>query len=610
MGLVGWRGAVTTSHQSVASAEERLAGAVRLSALGIDALVMRHLDIARTLAELPAVRAAARGGSTGPAAEALVRALGNRPGAIASLCLIDTSGRVIVQAGDAPSPDRAGAPADWQRALTAVAPSVTATGDSVGLPTDLVFLAAVRDDAGRPIGLMHLRTPASMVRSHLRDAAVFGESGVLVRLRARDGRPLASFPPARAGGLKPTAVAWEAVPRAFNVDSIRADAAGVRIRRLRHADAGYRLFEAGLPLMSAPWYLVASVDDQRVLATARQRVRSLGIELAIVAGLVSLVALSLGARLSRRVIALRDVTQRFAGGDREARASIDGQDEVTDLARSVNAMAAEIATLVRSLQQRTAELEHDIAERERLEAQLVQARKLEAIGQLAGGIAHDYNNTLTVILQCAEAIAEDAGAGSPHDEDLKSLRAAAERAADLTRQLLTFARKQTVEPRDLDLNAAVRDSASLLRGVMAGRHRLEILEAATPLPVRMDPTQVTQVLLNLAANARDAFGDVGGTLRLRLSLGAGDGTAAQLQPTHAILEAIDSGCGMDAETVSRIFEPFFTTKAPGRGTGLGLATVFGIISQAGGTIAVESAPGHGTTFRIAIPLRDAATRAA
>jgi signal transduction histidine kinase len=377
------------------------------------------------------------------------------------------------------------------------------------------------------------------------------------------------------------------------------------LRQLQHNDVGYRLYEAAVTLTAVPWYLAASVDDALVLASANQRAKRLALELLGVAVLVTLVALALGSRLSRRVIALRDVTQRFAGGDRDVRATEDGHDELTDLSRAVNRMAMEIAELVRSLEHRTRELEADIAERLRLEEQLVQSRKLEAIGQLAGGIAHDYNNTLTVIMQSAESIADDGGSAGPFADDLRTLRDAAERAAGLTRQLLTFARRQPIEPRDLDLNAAVADVSGLLRGLLAGRHRLLVVPAPTPLPVRMDPSQLTQVLLNLAANARDAFGDHPGSLTIRLRAEGATPDAPASDATHAVLEAQDTGCGMDANTVSRMFEPFFTTKGDGRGTGLGLATVFGIISQAGGTIAVESAPGEGTTFRIRLPLRDA-----
>jgi two-component system cell cycle sensor histidine kinase/response regulator CckA len=244
----------------------------------------------------------------------------------------------------------------------------------------------------------------------------------------------------------------------------------------------------------------------------------------------------------------------------------------------------------------------DVTERLRLEEQLRQAQKMEAIGRLAGGVAHDFNNLLTVINGYSELILRGLRPDDPTRGLLDEIKKAGERSASLTRQLLAFSRKQVVQARVLDLNAVVADTEKMLRRVIGEDVRLETALDAGLGCVRADPGQVEQVLLNLAVNARDAMPH-GGRLAIR-TRNAGPGAEGR----HAVLEVADTGCGMTEEVKARIFEPFFTTKGPGRGTGLGLATVYGIVEQAGGRIAVESLPGRGTTFRIAWPCVEQPTR--
>jgi PAS domain S-box-containing protein len=233
----------------------------------------------------------------------------------------------------------------------------------------------------------------------------------------------------------------------------------------------------------------------------------------------------------------------------------------------------------------------DMTSQRELEGRLRQAQKLEAVGQLAGGIAHDFNNLLTAIggyseLALAQLGPESAGARA----DIAEIRRASERAAGLTRQLLTFSRREVVDPTTFDLNAAILDIESLLRRVLGGH--VEIVASLDPLscPIVADQTQVDQVLMNLAINARDAMPD-GGTLRIATD---NVGNSVRLRIT-------DTGVGMDATVQDRMFEPFFTTKEPGKGTGLGLAMVFGIVEESGGTISVDSAPDAGTTFTVTFP---------
>jgi len=251
-------------------------------------------------------------------------------------------------------------------------------------------------------------------------------------------------------------------------------------------------------------------------------------------------------------------------------------------------------------------------ERDRLREQVVQAQKLESIGQLAGGIAHDFNNLLTVILGSGEVIRACLEAGkAPDPEDVEQIMAAGGRARDLTRSLLTFARKQVSEPTCLDLNAVVAESERLFRRTLRENVRIVVRGEEGLWKVWCDPVQVQQVLMNLAVNAGDAMPE-GGTLtietaNLRVSETETPSTAdsPELPAGDWVgLTVTDNGVGMAAHIRDHLFEPFFTTKPKGSGTGLGLATVHGIVSQAGGRIVVTSEPGRGTQFQIWLPRTD------
>ena len=248
----------------------------------------------------------------------------------------------------------------------------------------------------------------------------------------------------------------------------------------------------------------------------------------------------------------------------------------------------------------------DVTEQRRLEEQFQQAQKLESVGRLAGGIAHDFNNLLTIILSSTEALKEQVG---EHDlqslEDVEQIHAAGERARDLTRQLLSFARKQLVAPVTLDLNSVVRANQRMLGRLLGEDVDLRVKLQAGLWSVHADPSQVDQVILNLAVNARDAMPKGGPlTIETRNRSVAGEEVqpGSDLHPGDWVqLLVQDSGAGMTAEVRSHLFEPFFTTKEQGKGTGLGLATVYGIVSQAGGHIHVVSEPGKGATFQVCLP---------
>jgi nitrogen-specific signal transduction histidine kinase len=239
----------------------------------------------------------------------------------------------------------------------------------------------------------------------------------------------------------------------------------------------------------------------------------------------------------------------------------------------------------------------DVTEGRRLEDQLRQAQKMEAVGQLAGGVAHDFNNLLTVISGYADIGRRRIGVG-PGGNELGEIERAAERATGLTRQLLTFARRQVLEPVLLDLNEVLRNLVPMLGRLIGEDVRIAIL-AADDLPAVMaDRAQIEQVVINLAINARDAM-PRGGTLTLE---------TREVEGPHACLVVTDTGTGIERAVLDRIFEPFYTTKEVGRGTGLGLATVHGIVTQSGGRVDVYSEPGLGTSFKVLLPVAEGQAR--
>jgi signal transduction histidine kinase len=245
------------------------------------------------------------------------------------------------------------------------------------------------------------------------------------------------------------------------------------------------------------------------------------------------------------------------------------------------------------------------AARKRLESQLLQSQKLEAVGQLAAGVAHDFNNLLNVITGYSELILRSLPPVGTDRDRTEQIRRAAERGAGLTRQLLAFSRRQVLEPHVMDLNAALADVQSMLTRLIG--EDIKIVTSFDPALGRVfaDPGQMEQVLVNLVVNARDAM-PAGGALVLETSNVNLDEVYARTHPgstagPHVRLAVSDTGHGMDEATISRVFEPFFTTKPRGKGTGLGLATVHGIVRQSGGHVDVYSEPGHGTTFKIYLP---------
>ena len=234
-----------------------------------------------------------------------------------------------------------------------------------------------------------------------------------------------------------------------------------------------------------------------------------------------------------------------------------------------------------------------------------QAQKIEAVGQLAGGMAHEFNNYLGIVLGYSELLLEEAGATEGLRRNVAEIKAATQRAASVTRQLLALSRRQVLEPRVLDVNAVVWETHKLLRRLIPGNIDLVPVLEPNLQPVKVDPAQIQQILINLVVNARDAMPQGGKVVIETANVELDEeyaGRHIEVQPgSYVMLAVSDDGPGIDAQTQARIFEPFFTTKGEGKGTGLGLSTVYGIVRQSGGHITVESALRKGTRFRIYLP---------
>ncbi|MCC7052086.1 MAG: response regulator [Gemmatimonadaceae bacterium] len=354
---------------------------------------------------------------------------------------------------------------------------------------------------------------------------------------------------------------------------------------LRSADGTVRLVGTRR-IERVPWVLYLGIPLRHTLDIARNEfLRDLALGAAL-----TIVLLAVGYRSTLSVAApiesLTSDTQAIAAGDMMRRSTVDSDDEVGDLARAFNRMADTIV-------QRNAELKSS-------QDQLLHAQKMDAIGSFAGGIAHDFNNYLHSIIGHTELATIGLPPDAPAREDLREVLSAASRAADLTRQILVFSRKQVVEPRLLDLNSVVRGIERMLVRMIGENRQLELQLADRVLTVLVDQGQLEQVIVNLVVNARDATCD-GGVITLATRAVTGTGAARTEATAHLLVR--DNGTGMPPEVRERVFDPFFTTKERRGGTGLGLAIAYGIMEQASGGIAIDSTMGAGTTVTIALPLR-------
>ena len=352
------------------------------------------------------------------------------------------------------------------------------------------------------------------------------------------------------------------------------------------------------------------------LAGFQAEFRRAALSFAMVAAIVNVLALIpayiVSRWLAQRVAAAAELTRLVGTGDYKVRLKPKDNDEMGDLERGFNSMVEALAMSRSSLEGKVVELTNTLVLLKQTQGQLLHADKIAAVGQLAGGVAHDFNNLLTVILFSGRALEDSLDKDDPRRDDVGEIVIAANRASDLTRQLLAFSRRQTVEPKVVDVNMAVHGMEKMLRRLIGEDVQLTFEPTTKPVCINIDPGQLEQVLMNLVVNARDALPE-GGKIRVAISRGAIPEGAAVLPRTCSgedwvALLVADDGVGMAEDTRSRIFEPFFTTKGIGKGTGLGLSTVYGIVEQGGGQISIASSLGKGTTFSVYFPaVQQAAT---
>jgi signal transduction histidine kinase/ActR/RegA family two-component response regulator len=327
-----------------------------------------------------------------------------------------------------------------------------------------------------------------------------------------------------------------------------------------------------------------------------------------------LLALVLGPLLARSIVEpvrqVDEALERIAGGQFVSVSNVVNGDELGSLVANVNGMSQRLADLYAKERQTAQALQEQLVALNRTQAQLRQAQKMEAIGRLAGGVAHDFNNLLTVIGGRAAGVLDGLPSDDRKRRDVELIMKTTDRAAALTRQLVAFSRKQVLQPRVLDLNELVAGVVPMLQRLIGE----DIVLATRPSQdlglIRADPTQIEQVILNLVVNARDAMPE-GGALSIETAnVKPGERVGSDETIGRGVkLVVRDSGVGMSPEIQAHLFEPFFTTKEPGKGTGLGLATVYGIVNQSGGHVTIESELGHGTTVTIWLPDTDDVTGA-
>jgi signal transduction histidine kinase len=357
--------------------------------------------------------------------------------------------------------------------------------------------------------------------------------------------------------------------------------------------------------LSEDWTVIVNQSKAEAFAPVQTFTR----RFVLIIGFTVLVVLLLSIGQIRKNLSplekLRDGTRRISKGEFESRVDIESGDEFEELALSFNTMSERLGIQFRALSDANVRMEREIADRKRVEEQLLHSQKMEAIGQFTGGIAHDFSNLLMAINGYSGILLERLGADDTMRKEIQGINDAGERAASLVSQLLTFSRKKVHEQKVVNLNRLISDIDRIFRRMIPANINVVWTPEEELGSARIDPGLMEQVIVNLAVNARDAMPD-GGALTIETANRDIDDLSVSLHPVespgrYVTLRVSDTGCGMDEKTRSRIFEPFFTTKPSGKGTGLGLSTVYGIVQQSEGHIFVDSEVGKGATFTVYLP---------
>lgn len=600
--VLAWRDYRFATTLLTAQASSSMSAGVTSAAARLEALVSARLDAVRTAAQNPLLVEVAGGSQASTSgALAVLNALVRVDPIHNTLAgMVDSARHVILATAE----EVDGTTAGPVRYLPY--PTVVSFDESTGSVANTTFLASVRNRTGKQLAVLGLRTRPTAFTQILSESGTVASSAGLLRVRKLTGDVVGAWPLPRRGGVKPARQAWDSLPANVELLSEATLAGGVRERRYRLRAHGTVIRETALRLTTVPWYVAMTTDEAVVLEPAQREARKTLLFSGAVLFGVALLSAFIGGRFAKRIEEMAVVVRRIASGDHHARVPLDNtNDEITQLGRDVNRMTSELAGTLTSLEERTQQLEAELDERAMLEARLVESRRMEAIGMVAGTVAHDFNNVLTIMLSAAETARESLPGHHQAMADIEEIAMAAERGVDLTRRLLSIARQSDAQPSRLDAAVLVRDNGRLLRRLVPDG-TLDVVTVDTRAWVYIDATELLQALLNLVANARDASGDVAPKVTIRVErivqAPAGLlGGATLHNGEYVAISVHDHGTGMPPDTVARLCEPFFTTKPRGKGTGLGLASVSKAMREADGALAVHSALGQGSTFTLVLP---------
>jgi signal transduction histidine kinase/CheY-like chemotaxis protein len=511
------------------------------------------------------------------------------------LRILSNEGRVLVESPDRPGGrgrDLTGDDA-WATVARTERPTVSRPYRSARGGSSVVVTIAVplRDPHGRMVAQLHgaVRVDGGNVAGDLAKLTI-GRDGYFVIMT---GERLRVSHPDPASVLR-------IIPRGGNLAVDRAIDQGFEGVMETRNTRGAHMLTAAKRLGAVDWYLFSNLPIAEVRAPFAEA-RPLYAWAVTCGGLLLVAAVWLSLRrVTRPLVEMTDAVERIAANP------VHGQRIGGAGAGEVARLAGSFDRLLEALDAREEERRKADGERRALEGQLQQQQRLDSLGVLAGGIAHDFNNLLTPIIANASMAMQDLPPGHALRADMQEIVAAARRGGELARRILAFSRRQVLETRVVDLNVELRSLEKTLRTMLGEGIDLRVEPSAGPATVRVDPTQLQQVILNLATNAREAM-ERGGRLTISVAVPGLDGSAPwavrkRPEGQYAVVAVRDTGSGIDAETLPHVFEPFFTTKGRAKGAGLGLATVYGVLQQHGGDVEVESAPGEGTTFRLYFPL--------